>query len=255
MLPYNVNVNPNVKSQLIEINIQFYQTFAAQFSATRQRIQPGVRKALLQFDPEKNILDVGCGNGNLWQALIENGYHGQYVGIDFSAELIRLAKQSTFSGLISHPEVPIPDLKIVDFSKKGWDRSFPHSSYDIITVFAVLHHIPDQKARFELLKVFRGLLEPRGKIVISVWQFLNSSRLRSRIVDWEDINIPKEDVDPGDYLLDWRSGGFGLRYIHLFDEAELKDLASQSGFNVEDSRFSDGAEGNLGLYQTWSIQD
>jgi hypothetical protein len=32
------------------------------------------------------------------------------------------------------------------------------------------------------------------------------------------VGLSANDVDPGDYLLDWRSGGEGLRYIHHFSE-------------------------------------
>ena len=43
--------------------------------------------------PECRILDLGCGNGKLWQRLVEQGFHGQYVGLDFSGELLEVAIQ------------------------------------------------------------------------------------------------------------------------------------------------------------------
>jgi tRNA (uracil-5-)-methyltransferase TRM9 len=57
--------------------------------------------------------------------------------------------------------------------------------------------------------------------------------------------------------MDWRAeinGGTtagGLRYVHIFSESELSDLAATSGFDVSEKFYSDGKEGNLGLYQTW----
>lgn len=59
------------------------------------------------------------------------------------------------------------------------------------------------------------------------------------------------EVDPGDYLLDWRSGGAGLRYVHHFSEAELGELAHEAEFRVEETFYSDGETRNLGLYQVW----
>jgi hypothetical protein len=59
------------------------------------------------------------------------------------------------------------------------------------------------------------------------------------------------EVDAGDYLLDWRSGGKGLRYVHQFDEKELGALAKESSFRIMDTFHSDGESGNLGLYQIW----
>lgn len=40
--------------------------------------------------------------------------------------------------------------------------------------------------------------------------------------------------EPGDYLLDWKRGGQGLRYCHLVDEAEVERLAAGSGFRARD---------------------
>jgi hypothetical protein len=62
-----------------------------------------------------------------------------------------------------------------------------------------------------------------------------------------------EEVDEGDYLLDWRAGGSGLRYVHHFSEAELKALAAASGFRVMETFHSDGRDHRLGLYQIWEV--
>ncbi len=63
--------------------------------------------------------------------------------------------------------------------------------------------------------------------------------------------LSDSEVDKGDYLLDWRSGGNGLRYVHHFDQKELDELARASNFQIVDMFSSDGKEGNLGLYQAW----
>jgi len=39
--------------------------------------------------------------------------------------------------------------------------------------------------------------------------------------------------------------------VHHFNEPELADLAESSGFDVLDTFYSDGKEGNLAIYQTW----
>ena len=59
------------------------------------------------------------------------------------------------------------------------------------------------------------------------------------------------ELEGGDYLLDWRSGGTGLRYVHYFGEEELRELAKASGFQIINAFYSDGEAGNLGLYQVW----
>ena len=80
---------------------------------------------------------------------------------------------------------------------------------------------------------------------------MNSEKLKSRIQPWQAIGLTDRDVDPGDYLIDWRSGGRGLRYVHHFDEQELEALAAACGFRVRQTFRSDGTNGLLGLYQVW----
>jgi hypothetical protein len=122
-----------------------------------------------------------------------------------------------------------------------------------VTAFAVLHHIPSTEIRLNILRTVRDLLADDGQFILSNWQFLNSEKLRARIQDWSLAGLNEQDVDPGDYLLDWRSGGEGLRYVHHFSETELSALASSTGFLVRDVFYSDGEGGNLGLYQIWEI--
>jgi hypothetical protein len=75
--------------------------------------------------------------------------------------------------------------------------------------------------------------------------------LRSRIQPWESINEKPEDIEDGDYLVDWRSGGQGLRYVHIFTVEELERMAGETGFEITESFHSDGEGGNLGFYQIW----
>ena len=94
-------------------------------------------------------------------------------------------------------------------------------------------------------------MQPGSLFVHSNWQFLRSQRLRQRIQPWERIGLQDADVEPGDYLLDWRQGGVGLRYTHHFSEPELARLAGEAGFTVIESFTSDGKSGDLSLYQIW----
>jgi hypothetical protein len=107
--------------------------------------------------------------------------------------------------------------------------------------------------RLNILKAVQGLLNPDGLFIHSNWQFLNSEKLKARIKPWESVSISGLEVDAGDYLLDWRSGGEGLRYVHHFNEEELVELAHTTGFQVLDVFYSDGETGNLGLYQIWKV--
>jgi hypothetical protein len=126
-------------------------------------------------------------------------------------------------------------------------------SWSLITAFAVLHHIPGQSLRLNILKSVHELLTEGGCFIHSNWQFLNSPRLRLRVQEWSEAGLSEADVDENDYLLDWRSGGTGLRYVHHFSEEKLTELAESSGFQIVDTFYSDGKEGNLAIYQTWMV--
>jgi len=237
-----------IADKLRQLNHQFYQTFAGSFSETRQRLQPGVLRILETLPPQVNVLDLGCGNGELARALAEQDHQGSYTGLDFSEELLAEA-------VTNAP----PDLNArfaqADLTKPTWECSLTLARYDIIFAFAVLHHIPGAELRELMLRRVRNLLADEGRFIMSNWQFLNSDRLKGRIQPWSRAELTAEDVDKNDYLLDWRRDGDGLRYVHHFSASELHQLAAHSGFRVIGIFTSDGEGEDLGLYQIWTKRE
>jgi len=237
-------MNPDIARKIVDLNHQFYQSFASDFSETRGRLQIGVLKMLERIPFDCSVLDLGCGNGKVLLRLAENGFKGRYLGADFSLGLLDWAARDTPSGLQS-------DFIELDLTAPSWNELLPTFSYDVICCFATLHHIPSQKLRASLCQNIRQHLADNGVLYLSVWQFIRSERLKKKILPWDSVGIRDDQVDPGDYLLDWRRGGIGTRYVHLYDPAELHQLAELSGFRVTESFDSDGEGGNLGLYQVW----
>jgi tRNA (uracil-5-)-methyltransferase TRM9 len=246
--------------KLLQLNAEFYQTFAIQFSDTRQRIQPGVRRLLPDLASAANILDLGCGNGELARELAQSHFSSRYLGLDFSRELLSVARQ----GISDNPHFAFAQTNLADpdwqtsitsfqspTSREPIEVRHPPSKFDLVVSFAALHHLPGRETHLQILRTVRNLLAPGGRFIHSNWQFLNSERLRQRLHPWSEIGLTETEVDPGDYLLDWRRGGFGLRYVHHFSEAELNTLAGESGFGVLETFYSDGESSNLGLYQIW----
>jgi SAM-dependent methyltransferase len=255
-------VHAEIVERLLSLNRLFYQTFALQFSATRQRLQPGVQRLLAGLPPGGRLLDLGCGNGELARHLRRRLYRGTYVGLDNSPGLLEEAQRQEPSPAAQNgAEQSSPPFRAAflqaDLAGPGWERvlaSLPlaRPEFDAVFAFAVLHHLPGDELRLRTLVKVRDLLVPGGRFIHSNWQFLDSARLRARIEPWERVGLSPAQVDPGDYLLDWRAGGLGLRYVHHFGEAELAALAGESGFRVEETFYSDGEGGRLGLYQVWS---
>ena len=262
---YNKPVKADIAQRLIELNRRFYTVFGGPFSTTRGRIQPGVRRVLDSLKGDETILDLGCGNGGLARALARSGHRGAYLGLDFSLPLLAEADFLPAGFLAEFREVDLTsDWSVIarsvatkqsqvtrDHEIAALSSVARNDIFDIIFSFAVLHHIPSQSLRLDILKTIHELLAEGGRFIHSNWQFLNSPRLRQRVRQWSEAGLTEADVDEGDYLLDWRSGGTGLRYVHHFSEEELAVLAESSGFTVVETFYSDGKEGNLAIYQVW----
>ena len=243
---YNAAMNSSTAQRLIKINREFYDRFGESFSATRQRLQPGVKKILGTIQADVSVLDLGCGNGNFLRELSRRGHKADLLGVDFSLPLLRDAESQPDGFSARFLEIDITKLSVIS------NQSLIPDNWSLITAFAMLHHIPSTEMRLDILRMVRKLLKADGRLILSNWQFLNSEKLKSRIQAWDQVGIVDSDLDEGDYLLDWRSGGEGLRYAHHFTVQELLALAEQAKMRVIDSFSSDGDGGNLGLYQVWS---
>jgi SAM-dependent methyltransferase len=254
----------DIARRLIELNRQFYTDFGSQFSATRGRIQPGVRRVLDSLNGDEMILDLGCGNGELARTLARKGHRSAYLGLDFSLPLLADAESipEGFSAEFAEADLT-SSLENVIASHRRWHGSLPfmrrllrrfaprNDIFDVVFSFATLHHIPSHEMRLDIMQTVHTLLAKGGRFIHSNWQFLNSPRLRLRVQKWSEAGLTESDVDENDYLLDWRSGGTGLRYVHHFSDDELAELAKSSGFAITETFYSDGKEGNLAVYQTW----
>ena len=143
------------------------------------------------------------------------------LGLDFSEGLLSVARQGLPENFT---------FLQADLSSPGWDEALQRRTFSFVLAFAVLHHLPGQALRRRLLSTVRARLPGGGRLIHSEWQFLHSPRLRARLQPWETIGLAADQVDEGDYLLDWRAGGSGLRYAHHFSEAELAEPGARQRF-------------------------
>ncbi len=233
----------SIAEKLLDLNARFYRVWGADFAATREGLHRGMERALEILSPRGGVLDVGCGHGRVARAWKEGRLPGSithYAGVEQSRALLDLAP----------PEGP--DLRFfrADLSAPGWGDQIRSLGFPLSTAlcFSVLHHIPGRDRRLALLEETRSLLPPGGGLALSVWQFLHVPGMAARVKPWEEAGLREEEVEPGDLLYPWGTGGKALRYVHHFGEKELVSLLEEAGFRVERVYRSDGRTGDLGLY-------
>ena len=225
-----------VVQRLLNLNQEFYDAQADSFSGSRVSPQPGFTR-LLPYLPEPcpRFLDVGCGNGRFAQFLQSHNRIGEFVGVDFSEELLADAAKNAVGTFYQR--------NLLESGCLDGLGSFP-----AISCLAVMHHLPGKANRVRLLQEIRGHLVENGRLLISNWQFMDSVRQRRKVQDWASIGLTAADVEANDYLLAWQRGGFALRYACHIDAEETAELAAAAGFSIVDQFRSDGKEGNLSLY-------
>ena len=104
-----------------------------------------------------SILELGCGTGDLLYALKPN----RGVGIDFSSEMVRIAKER-------HPNL---EFRKADMEKiEGWEETF-----DVLIMSDVVGHLMDIEETFRQLHIF---CRPDTRIIISYYNFLWEPALR-----------------------------------------------------------------------------
>ncbi len=96
---------------------------------------------------EKKLLDVGCGTGDFLQTALENNW--VVSGIEPNAQAREIANKKTNNSVFEIDQL----LK------------FEASSFDVITLWHVLEHLPNLE---DHIAIFKNLLKPKGALIIAV---------------------------------------------------------------------------------------
>ena len=232
-----------VVEQLIGLNRDFYAGVADGFARSRTRPQPGFFELadgwgdwFEAFGGKPDLLDVGCGEGRLGRFFGMRGLIDDYVGVDFSGELLEIA-----GTLSSHTfvERDITDpAGLLDLGQFG-----------AVACMAALQHVPSLARRQAVVRALVDCLPVGGCLLMSNWQFLQSDRQRRKIRDWGLVGLDKGvDLEEHDYLLSWGKDGNALRYVCWLGLDELVRLGGNAGISLIHHFYNDGKEGNLNLY-------
>lgn len=147
--------------KILQQTKESYNLIASHFSQKRQFLWPELKKIAQLVKNEDKVLDLGCGNGRLYQAFKEKKI--TYLGIDFSEELLKIAKKN----------YPQGKFLLADITEEKTYKKI--GTFDICFCIAVLYHLPSPTLQLKVLKNVYQVLKEEGILVLSVWNLWNKN--------------------------------------------------------------------------------
>jgi SAM-dependent methyltransferase len=144
------------------------------------------------------VLDYGCGAGDLMRVLAGLGARADFTGCDVSTGMLAEAERRWTSSLGPAPALAVQDGAAAPFA----DRRF-----DIVTISAVLHHVPVGE-RQAVYRELGRVLKPGGRI------YVFEHNPRNPLVRYVIARTP---IDANAILLDAREVRHGLLDAARYD--------------------------------------
>jgi len=236
-------MRPEIARKILEKTKEDFDKISEHFSATRQWLWKVMTSFLTYVKEWDKILDIGCGNGRLYELLKEKNIF--YVGIDNSEKLIEIARRkfeisSKFKIQNSKPQFLVAD---------ALDLPFQNEEFNHVFMIAVLPHISSRKLQEKVLKNAYRVLKKEGHLFITCWNLFQPKylwlNLKNRLAN------PKiyQGLGVRDFFIPWRfqEGKIIIqRFYHAFTKKELKKLLKKTGFRVKEIYYeSQGKKSNL----------
>jgi SAM-dependent methyltransferase len=217
-----------VAMKILAKNKEIYDQIAEDFAETRNKVWPEFEYFKGYLANGQDVLDLGCGNARLLELLKD--YKVNYLGIDFSPNLIAEAKKDWLDSQ-SEPNFNFMVGDILDLNLK--------EKYDLVFLVATLHHIPSQRLREKVLLNVKSVLKPNGKLLMTNWNLWQKRYLKYIIKytllkisesEKETNGIMPEELDLQDVFIPWQKKH--QRYIHAFTENNIANLLKKTGFEI-----------------------
>lgn len=230
-------MNQTTTSAISQLNQQFYQETAEKFSQTRQTPWQGWHILTTDYLPKHaklSVLDIGCGNGRFGKFLHEQDLLDNYLGVDFSSQLLKEVETE----LADHKKTRFlnQDIASIDLLQKD----LLGEAFDLVVMFGLMHHLPGSENRLKLVREVMRLA--KGILVVSFWQFANFDRFQQKIISWDTMpEIDQSELEAGDYLLDF-NGTPPYRYCHSFSDRELAGIKTDFKDHLLGEFQADGKE-------------
>jgi ubiquinone/menaquinone biosynthesis C-methylase UbiE len=186
------------------------------------------REALFTSPQTKDslILDLACGNARHAIYFTEKNLVTS-VAIDFSSQLLNLAKKRIRSSNLEHTVALI--------NADATDIPLKQESVNDVLFIAAIHHLPTASERLKSMREISRILCPRGRAVVTVWRKWQRRFATYYVKRHFKHSFDKAEEDLGDIRIPWKSGHGETsvaRFYHLFSKRELEKLLSESGFKT-----------------------
>ncbi|MFA7254183.1 MAG: class I SAM-dependent methyltransferase [Patescibacteria group bacterium] len=208
-------MNKDYAENLIAKTISDYNKIAPLWSTKRWKLPDDVLRLEKYFKEGDRILDLGCGQGNLYE--IARKHRVDYVGLDASAGQIEMARKR-------YPEAK---YEVMNFGK----IPYPDELFDRIFCLSTIHHIPPSESRDNFLAEALRVLKKNGLLAISAWD-LNDPKLLAKYNSKDT-----EGLENGDLLVPFKDNAgveLAKRYYHCFERQEFQSMLEKAGFVVEE---------------------
>lgn len=177
------------------INIQeFYNRFGSKYTESIKKFSPYYEEmisTLFEFLPENikanNILDLGCGTGNLTILINKFFPDANIIGVDISEEALKICSQRINSDTFITKHI---DLKDIDY---------PEHSFDMVFSSLALHHLNDVQKE-ELIKKVHKFLKPEGYFIYcdrmkEGSEYIRDYNYKLRIKTAREKGVPEKDIE------------------------------------------------------------
>ncbi|MFJ9548171.1 class I SAM-dependent methyltransferase [Streptomyces erythrochromogenes] len=114
--------------------------------------------AAADVSADDRVLDIGCGTGETTRAAARRASGGRALGVDLSAEMLRVARRRAVAEGTDNAEFVQADAQV---------HAFPAASFDVAVSRTGTMFFADPVAAFRNIG---GALRPGGRLVQLVWQ-------------------------------------------------------------------------------------
>lgn len=204
---------------------EFFNQLSQEYDVVIERSVPRYREmfwAMLYYLPEdfhpQNILELGCGTGNLTALLAKRWPESKITVVDFSEQMLHITAQK------------IPSTQLIQMQSSFQTLAFPPNTFDLVISSIAIHHVQDAEKR-QLIQNLYTWLKPNGFFVLGDQVRGASQRLYETDVQIYETYAQETGATQDD-IQQWREHREEADHYATLDD--LKSWLREAGFQEHD---------------------